>query len=96
MKIRRTIAVIPTFILIAILLYSLYLRSVGGGWINYFVIGITGLSAYVPIAVFIEGIATSFRNMRPFPLRDKIFYSYMILVWIIALVIAIGSMSHNK
>ena len=92
MKIRRTIEVVPSFVLIAIFISSLYLKAVGGSWVNLFVIGITGLSAYIPIAVFIEAIANSFRNVRPVPLRDKLFYGYMIIIWVIALVVAIGSM----
>lgn len=92
MKIRRTIEVVPSVVLIVIFIYSLYLKSISGAWVNLFVIGIAGLSAYIPIAVFIEAIANSFRNIRPVPLRDKLFYGYMIIVWVIALVIAIGSM----
>ena len=95
MKIRRTIEVVPSFVLIAIFIYSLYLKAVGESWVNLFVIGITGLSAYIPIAVFIEAIANSFRNVRPVPLRDKLFYGYMIIIWVIALVVAIGSMGNN-
>lgn len=92
MKIRRTIEVVPSVVLIVIFIYSLYLKSISGAWVNLFVIGIAGLSAYIPIAVFIEAIANSFRNIRPVPLRDKLFYGYMIIVWVVALVIAIGSM----
>ncbi|AKP02232.1 LasU family protein [Companilactobacillus pabuli] len=92
MKIRRTIEIVPSFVLIAIFIYSLYLKSVNGVWVNLFVIGVAGLSAYIPVAVFIEAIANSFRNIRPVPLRDKLFYGYLIIIWVIALVVAIGSM----
>lgn len=86
---------IPTFILIVILFYSLFLRDHGISWINWFVLGIVRLGVYIPIAIFIEGIAKSFHYDRPIPIADKIYYGYMIGLWVIVLFVAIYSMGHN-
>ncbi|MFC6176912.1 LasU family protein [Companilactobacillus huachuanensis] len=91
MKIRRIIEIIPTFVLIAIYFYSLSLRMSGGAWNTAFVISITGLSFYIPVISFIEAMVNSSRNLK-YKKQNKLFYGYMITVWIISLIAAMFSM----
>ncbi|WP_338216705.1 LasU family protein [Companilactobacillus muriivasis] len=91
MKIRRIIEIIPTIILIAIYLYSLSLHMSGGAWGTPFVIGVAGLSFYIPVISFIEAMISSTRNPK-YKKQNKIFYGYMIAVWVISLVAAMFSM----
>ncbi|CAJ1193518.1 hypothetical protein LCR01_00830 [Companilactobacillus crustorum] len=94
MKIRRTIEVIPTFILIIMYCYSLYLRVSGGAWNNSFVISITGLSVYIPIISFFEAMVNSSRNLK-YKKQNRLFYLYMIVLWVLSLIIAILSMEQG-
>jgi len=91
MKIRRSIEVIPTVILIAVYVYSLFVRAAGGVWNSLFIIGIAGLSVYIPVILFIEAMINSSRNIK-YKKQNKIFYSCMIAVWVISLVAAMFTM----
>ena len=94
MKIRRIIEVIPTFILIALYFYSLSLRMNGGAWNTSFVISITGLSVYIPVISFIEAMVNSSRNLK-YKKQNKLFYGYMITVWVLSLIVAVLSMEQG-
>ncbi|CAJ1180603.1 hypothetical protein CPR19088_GLDEOEPO_01437 [Companilactobacillus paralimentarius] len=91
MKIRRIIEVIPTFVLIALYIYSMSVRLSGGVWKTPFVLSITGLSFYIPIISFIEAMVNSSRNLK-YKKQNRLFYGYMIAVWVISLVAAVFSM----
>lgn len=94
MKIRRIIEIIPTFILIILYFFSLYLRLSGGNWNTSFVISITGLSVYIPVISFIEAMVNSSRNLK-YKKQNKLFYGYMITVWVISLIVAVLSMEQG-
>jgi len=94
MKIRRVIEIIPTFILIILYFFSLYLRLSGGNWNTAFVISITGLSVYIPIISFIEAMVNSSRNLK-YKKQNKLFYGYMIAVWVVSLIVAVLSMEQG-
>ncbi|PMD72165.1 LasU family protein [Companilactobacillus nuruki] len=96
MKIRRSIEIIPTLILLAISIYSLVLRANGGVWNTYFVIGVTGLSVYIPVALFIEALANSSHKIEKNTHKNKTFYSCMIALWIISLIFAVLMMEQVK
>lgn len=92
---KRRIEIIPTFILLIILVCSLIQRSLGQGWENLFVIGLTGLCVYAPVIVFIDGITISFRYPKPLPKTDKMFFTYMISLATVSIAWAIYLMGHN-
>lgn len=94
MKIRRIIEVIPTLVLIGIYFYSLSLRMAGGVWNNSFVISITGLSVYIPVISFFEAMVNSSRNLK-YKKQNRLFYGYMIAVWVISLIVAVLSMEQG-
>lgn len=95
MKIRRGIEIVPTIVLLAIAIYSLVLRVTGGVWNTYFVVGVTGLSVYIPIALFIEALANSSRKIEKNTRGNKIYYSCMIALWVISLIFAVLMMEQG-
>lgn len=96
MKIRRSIEIVPTIILLVIAIYSLILRVSGGVWNTYFVIGVTGLSVYIPVALFIEALANSSKKIEKNTHSNKIFYACMIALWVISLLFAVFMMEQVK
>lgn len=93
---KRAIEVTPSIILIICLLVSWYLKENGGHWVNLFVIGLTGTCVYSPIIVFIDGLTCGFNIIgKKLTLNSKIFYTFMIVLWIISTVWAIYLMAHN-
>lgn len=96
MKIRRGIEIVPTVVLLIVTLYSFYLRITGGIWNTLFVVGVTGLSVYIPIALFIEALANSSRKIERNTHSNKIFYSCMIALWVLSLIFAVLMMEQPK
>lgn len=95
MRIRRGIEIIPTIILLVIAIYSLILRVTGGVWNTYFVVGVTGLSLYIPIALFIEAMANSSKKIVSNTHSNKVYYGIMIALWILSLIFAVLMMEQG-
>jgi len=92
---RRTIEVIPSIILIAIFIFSLYQRAIHAPWVNTFVLGLAGTAVYSVVIIFIDGLSFAFRYDRPLKLGSKIFFTYMTIMAIISITFSIYLMAHN-
>lgn len=92
---RRSIEIIPSVIFILFILYSFYLRLIGGHWVNFFIVGLTCTSVYSLVIVFIDGLSNSFNMGKKATSSDKLFYTFMIVLWVISTVGAIYLMAHN-
>ncbi|MDV7718958.1 hypothetical protein GA840_03725 [Pediococcus ethanolidurans] len=92
---RKTLEIIPTFILILTFIYSLYLKSVNGVWVNWFVFSLVGLGVYTTIIIFIDAIMLTGRGDKGTGLKSKIFYSYLIVLLIATIILAFYLMTHN-
>lgn len=96
---RRKIEIIPIIVLIAVFIYSLFLKTAGSHWVNYFVVGLTGISVYTPIIFFTDGLITSYgyvqNGEKKLHKKDKIFYAWLIGLMIVAITYAIYLMAHN-
>ncbi|WP_153384611.1 LasU family protein [Companilactobacillus halodurans] len=81
---------------IILLIYGICQKYfLGGSWINYFVIGLTGLSAYPPVLLFIDGMAIGFREDNSKKKQNKLFYGIIIGLWVISVSFFIFLMGHN-
>lgn len=92
---KRTLEIIPTFILLLMFIFSLYLRSNREQWINLFVISLTGLSLYSFVIIMIDGISNHVIYERPQKLESKVFYTFQTIIWILSTGFVIYLMAHS-
>ena len=92
---RRALAIFPSICLLGLFIYSLYLRSLGNHWVNYFVIGLTGTCVYSMVIIFIDGLVSAFQYEKPLRLTSKIFFTYFTVLAIVSITFSIYLMAHN-
>lgn len=93
---RRFYELVPTFILLGIIVFSLYIRYVlHGMWVNTLVLGITELFLYSPFALYIDAFIAKYEGEVNKSLGLKLFQYYLTCLWFGTIIIGIYSMNHN-
>ncbi|WP_057879533.1 LasU family protein [Companilactobacillus kimchiensis] len=93
---KRFFELLPTFILLGIFIFSLYIKNIlHGAWINLFAIGLVGLFLYSPFALYVDALTEAYHGKVKGGWRLKLFQGYLSVLWFGSIAIGIFLMNHN-
>jgi len=93
----KLIAVVPTWVLLALLGWGWYLGRIGEATasLNWLAGSMVGLGVYPVVTVFVAGIAKTVTGSKQYSRSERWFYSYLIGLEVIVVLGAIYWMAHN-